>query len=87
MILWVWKGKALNNPLIQLDDYTDGARSPDDKIWGTYLHGIFESASACNTILNWAGLERPTTPDYHDVKLIWNGWLMLLMNILMLIVL
>ncbi len=61
----VSKGKALNNPLIQFDYYTDGARSPDNKIWGTYLHGLFESASACDALLRWAGLENPTTPDYH----------------------
>jgi adenosylcobyric acid synthase len=61
----VSKGNGLNNPLIQFEDYTDGARSSDDKIWGTYLHGLFESASACDAILRWAGLEHPTTPDYH----------------------
>lgn len=61
----VSKGKGLNNPLIQFDDYTDGARSPDNQIWGTYLHGIFELPSACDALLRWAGLEKPTTPDYH----------------------
>ena len=61
----VSKGKGLDKPLIHFDDYTDGARSTDNQIWGTYLHGLFESPSACNTILNWAGLESPTTPDYH----------------------
>jgi len=61
----VSKGKGLNNPLIQFDDYTDGARSTDNNIWGTYLHGLFESPSACDALLRWAGLESPTTPDYH----------------------
>jgi adenosylcobyric acid synthase len=61
----VTKGKGLNKSLIQFEDYTDGARSPDDQIWGTYLHGLFESPSACDAILRWAGLEKPTTPDYH----------------------
>ena len=61
----VSKGKGLNNPLIQFDDYTDGARSTDNQIWGTYLHGLFESPSACDALLRWAGLENPTTPDYH----------------------
>ncbi len=61
----VSKGKGLNKPLIQFEDYTDGARSPDDQIWGTYLHGLFESPSACDALLRWAGLESPTTPDYH----------------------
>ncbi|MEN8218935.1 MAG: cobyric acid synthase [Pseudomonadota bacterium] len=61
----VSKGKGLNKPLVQLEDYTDGARSTDNQICGTYLHGLFESPSACNALLGWAGLERPTTPDYH----------------------
>lgn len=32
------------DPLIEQDDGTkDGARSPDGRSWGTYLHGIFDS--------------------------------------------
>jgi adenosylcobyric acid synthase len=64
----VSQGKGLNNPLVQFDDYTDGARSTDNQICGTYLHGLFESPSACNALLRWAGLERPTTPDYHALR-------------------
>ncbi|KHD05752.1 cobyric acid synthase [Candidatus Thiomargarita nelsonii] len=64
----VSQGKGLNNPLIQFEDYTDGARSTDNQIFGTYLHGIFESPSASNALLRWAGLERPTTPDYQALR-------------------
>ena len=64
----VSKGKGLNNPLIQFDDYTDGARSIDNQICGTYLHGLFESANACNALLRWAGLEGATTPNYQALR-------------------
>jgi len=61
----VTQGKGLNRPLIQFDDHTDGARSPDNQIMGTYLHGLFESNTACQALLRWAGLERPTPLDYQ----------------------
>ncbi len=64
----VSKGEGLNKPLIQFDDYTDGARSIDNQICGTYLHGLFESTTACNALLRWAGLEHPTTPDYQALR-------------------
>jgi len=61
----VSQGEGLKKPLVQFADETDGARSPDEQIWGTYLHGLFESPAACDAFLHWAGLERPTTPDYQ----------------------
>ncbi|RKZ49235.1 MAG: cobyric acid synthase CobQ [Candidatus Parabeggiatoa sp. nov. 3] len=61
----VSKGEGLKRPLIQFEEYTDGACSKDNQILGTYLHGLFESNTACNALLRWAGLEQPITPDYH----------------------
>lgn len=61
----VTQGEGLKNPLIQFDSHTDGARSSDNQIIGTYLHGLFESNTACQALLRWAGLERPTTLDYQ----------------------
>lgn len=57
-------GLDLNNPLVQLDDYTDGAISTDNKVIGTYLHGLFESNDACHALLNWAGLKVTKHQNY-----------------------
>lgn len=63
------RGPALNRPLVNLDDTTiDGALSNDRQVAGTYLHGLFESQSACNALLAWAGLKEPDTPDYQALR-------------------
>ncbi len=36
-------GPDTERPLFRLGDRTDGARSPDERIEGTYLHGVFAS--------------------------------------------
>ena len=63
-------GSALQHPALQLEDSAgnispDGAISPDGQIFATYLHGLFESQQATDTLLRWAGLCSPVTPDYH----------------------
>ena len=35
------QGPALERPLFQLETGADGARSPDGRLEGTYLHGLF----------------------------------------------
>ncbi|MCW8890322.1 MAG: cobyric acid synthase [Sedimenticola sp.] len=62
------QGYGLNRPLVFTDSGTDGAISEDNQIAGTYLHGLFESPSACNALLEWAGLEVPQTPDYRALR-------------------
>jgi len=55
-------------PAIHLTDHDDGAISADGLILGTYLHGVFESSSACSELLAWAGLNdqaQAQAPDYH----------------------
>ncbi len=61
----VSKGAALSRPLVQLDGRSDGAISIDGQVIGSYLHGLFESKSACDALLRWAGLAKPVTIDYH----------------------
>ncbi len=46
----------------------DGARSSDDQVLGTYVHGLFDSSAACDALLAWAGLCAPHTPDYHGLR-------------------
>lgn len=49
--------------------HSDGARSADDQIWGTYVHGLFDCPDAQHTILRWAGLDENTkAPDYNALK-------------------
>lgn len=40
----------------------------DNQIFGTYLHGIFESESACGAILQWAGLEKAQGVDFDALR-------------------
>ncbi len=60
----VSRGAALERPLVQLADRADGARSADDQIRATYLHGLFDEGSACAALLAWAGLEDARPVDY-----------------------
>ncbi|MDO8827925.1 cobyric acid synthase [Methylophaga sp.] len=61
----VSEGKALLRPLLQLSHGLDGAISDDGQIIGTYLHGLFEQPQSCNALLQWAGLNHVSSPDYH----------------------
>lgn len=62
------RGAALARPAVRLEGHSDGAVSQDGQILGTYLHGLFESAAACDALLRWAGLARPQTRDYHALR-------------------
>jgi len=57
-------GAALANPALRLTHGADGAVSADGRIFATYLHGLFESSSATDALLRWAGLSEAHTPDY-----------------------
>jgi len=62
------RGPALKQPAVHLDGRDDGAISADGLILGTYLHGLFDEAGACDALLRWAGLTQPQSPDYHAVR-------------------
>jgi adenosylcobyric acid synthase len=65
----VTSGAALERPAVQLDDNRcDGAQSVDGQIFGTYLHGLFETPAACSALLRWAGLENVQEVDYHALR-------------------
>lgn len=56
----------LYKPAVYFEQGSDGAVSEDGLIMGCYLHGLFESADACATLLAWAGLRSDDPmPDYH----------------------
>ncbi len=46
----------------------EGAYSRDNKIIGTYIHGIFDQPAAAREILKWAGLSSSTTVDLDAIR-------------------
>ncbi len=65
----VTSGDGLTRAAVLLDDGdTDGARSADGQILGTYLHGLFETPAACSALLRWAGLQDVQEVDYHALR-------------------
>ncbi|MGU3304992.1 cobyric acid synthase [Pseudomonas sp. M5A4_2d] len=65
----VTSGEALSKAAVLLDDgRSDGAQSEDGQIFGTYLHGLFETPAACSALLRWAGLQDVQEVDYHALR-------------------
>ncbi len=53
-------GPALSRPALMLADGSpggrpDGARSADDQVLGSYVHGLFDAPAALHALLGWAG--------------------------------
>ncbi|UGA57822.1 cobyric acid synthase [Vibrio sp. VB16] len=61
------KGVTEDAPLT-LEDGKDGAMGFEDQVFGSYLHGIFESPDACGAILRWAGLEEAKGCDFAQMR-------------------
>jgi adenosylcobyric acid synthase len=40
--------------LLEVDGRPEGSASPDGRVWGTYLHGLFESGAGRGRVLDWA---------------------------------
>jgi adenosylcobyric acid synthase len=60
------QGPALDHPACILGDgRADGARSADNQILGTYMHGLFDEPRALSALLGWAGLRAPAL---HDIR-------------------
>ncbi|WP_394154307.1 cobyric acid synthase [Vibrio maritimus] len=53
---------------VQLASGPDGAVGLDNQIFGTYLHGLFESSDACAEILRWAGLKQAKGVDFEALR-------------------
>ncbi|MCX2523174.1 cobyric acid synthase [Larsenimonas rhizosphaerae] len=55
--------------LIRCDDgHEDGMLSADNQIAGTYLHGIFDTPDALDSLLAWAGLRQREQYDYEKER-------------------
>ncbi len=61
-------GAALASPALWLDGQPDGALSADNQVLATYLHGLFDSPSALQSLLQWAGLQQAQTLDINAVR-------------------
>ncbi len=62
------EGAARSSPAFMIDGRAEGARSGDDHILGTYLHGLFDTPSACSALLRWAGLDSDVTVDTAQLR-------------------
>jgi adenosylcobyric acid synthase len=61
-------GAAMASPAFHIDGRPEGARSADDLILGTYLHGAFEHPEACQALLLWAGLTGAARIDLGQLR-------------------
>jgi len=61
-------GKDLVRPVLKTKNGFDGAISQDNQVMGFYAHGIFETATACNALLSWAGLETEQAISFDDFR-------------------
>lgn len=61
-------GMALARPAFAISGKPEGAMSDDNQVLGTYLHGIFDQAQACNALLQWAGLDTHGAVDLAHLR-------------------
>ncbi|AJP59499.1 cobyric acid synthase CobQ [Pandoraea vervacti] len=65
----VTRGAALGRPAVWLEgEIADGARSDDDQVMGTYLHGLFDTPEALHALLTWAGAHDLARQDYNALR-------------------
>jgi adenosylcobyric acid synthase len=64
----VSNGAALARPAFEIDGRGEGACSEDGQILGSYLHGLFDQASACAALLRWAGLHSDAAVDASALR-------------------
>lgn len=64
----VTSGAGLRRPALCIDARPEGARSEDDRILATYLHGLFDSSAARAALLDWAGLRAGAPIDLNALR-------------------
>jgi len=60
-------------PLLEVEGGAEGCVSPDGRVWGTYVHGLFESGLARRHVLDWArgapaAAGAPAPPDHRALR-------------------
>jgi adenosylcobyric acid synthase len=61
-------GPALARPAFMIAGKAEGARSADEQILGSYLHGMFDTPQAFSALLGWAGLGGAATVDLNALR-------------------
>jgi adenosylcobyric acid synthase len=61
-------GAGASLPAFHIDGHPEGARSSDDLVLGTYLHGVFDHPDACSALLRWAGLSNAAPVDVAQLR-------------------
>lgn len=61
-------GPALDTPLFACGNRYDGCMDTTHSLLATYIHGIFNQASAQQALLRWAGLQEAVAIDYAQVQ-------------------
>jgi adenosylcobyric acid synthase len=61
-------GAGLERPAFVIEGRNEGARSGDDQVLGTYLHGLFDHPAACAGLLRWAGLATQHVVDASSLR-------------------
>jgi adenosylcobyric acid synthase len=64
----VSRGEALQRPAFVIGGRAEGARSSDDQVLGTYLHGVFDTPQALAALLQWAGLAQAAPLDIAQLR-------------------
>jgi adenosylcobyric acid synthase len=62
------QGKDMERPAFDIAGRTEGARSLDDRVLGTYLHGVFDHPQALSAMLCWAGLAATARLDIAALR-------------------
>jgi adenosylcobyric acid synthase len=69
----VTAGDGPARPLLDVEGQPEGCASADRRVWGTHLHGLFESGPARRHVLDWARgapavAGAPAPPDHRALR-------------------
>lgn len=62
------RGPSTALPAFQINGRPEGARSDDDQVLGTYLHGVFDAPQALAALLHWAGMREVDAVDIGKLR-------------------